>query len=62
MGNLARVRPRCSIHRAILRELGGVFMNKDNIATELNDLIFSGDYDLDDLQDIIGDGDLAEYI
>jgi hypothetical protein len=37
-------------------------MNKDDIAKQLNDLIFSGDYDLDDLQDIIGDGDLAEYI
>ncbi len=37
-------------------------MNKDDIAEQLNDLIFSGDYDLDDLQDIIGDGDLAEYI
>jgi len=37
-------------------------MNKDDIAEQLNDLIFSGDYDLDDLQNIIGDGDLAEYI
>ena len=37
-------------------------MNKDDIAAELNDLIFSGDFDLDDLQNIIGDGDLAEYI
>jgi hypothetical protein len=37
-------------------------MNKDDIAAQLNDLIFSGDFDLDDLQNIIGDGDLAEYI
>lgn len=62
MGHVATIRPRCDIHGAILRELGGVFMNKDDIAEQLNDLIFSGDYDLDDLQNIIGDGDLAEYI
>ena len=62
MGNVATIRPRCDIHGAILRELEGVFMNKDDIAEQLNDLIFSGDYDLDDLQNIIGDGDLAEYI
>jgi hypothetical protein len=56
VGNVATIRPRCDIHGAIFRELEGVFMNKDDIAEQLNDLIFSGDYDLDDLQNIIGVG------
>jgi hypothetical protein len=37
-------------------------MDKDDIVEQLNELIYSGDFDLDDLQDIVGDGDLAEYL
>lgn len=33
------------------------------IIEQLNDLIFSGDdFTLDDLQEIVGDGDLAAYL
>lgn len=33
------------------------------IVEQLNDLIFSGDdFTLDDLQEIVGDGDLAAYL
>jgi hypothetical protein len=35
----------------------------NDIAEQLNDLIFSGDdFTLDDLQNIVGDGDLAAYL
>jgi hypothetical protein len=34
-----------------------------DITEQLNDLIFSGDdFTLDDLQEIVGDGDLAAYL
>lgn len=34
-----------------------------DITEQLNNLIFSGDeFTLDDLQDIVGDGDLAAYL
>lgn len=33
------------------------------IIEQLNDLIFSGDdFTLDDLQEIVGDGDIAAYL
>jgi hypothetical protein len=36
---------------------------KEEIVTQLNDLIYSGEeYDLSDIEDIIGDGDLFEYL
>lgn len=36
---------------------------KEEIVTQLNDLIYSGEeYDLSDIEDIIGDGDLMEYL
>ena len=34
-----------------------------DISDQLNDLIFSGDgFTLDDLQEIVGDGDLSAYL
>ena len=34
-----------------------------DIAEQLNNLIFSGDdFTLDDLQEIVGDGDLSAYL
>jgi hypothetical protein len=36
---------------------------KEEIVTQLNDLIYSGEeYDLSDIEDIIGDGDIFEYL
>ena len=36
---------------------------KEEIITQLNDLIYGEDpYDLSDIEDIIGDGDLFEYL
>ena len=36
---------------------------RENIATRLNEVIYGkGEFSLDDLQDIVGDGDLAEYL
>ena len=36
---------------------------RENIATRLNEVIYGkGEFNLDDLQDIVGDGDLAEYL
>ncbi len=36
---------------------------RENIATRLNKVIYGkGEFRLDDLQDIVGDGDLAEYL
>lgn len=35
----------------------------NDIAEQLNNLIFSGDdFTLDDLQEIVGDGDLSAYL
>lgn len=38
--------------------------SKDEIVTQLNTLIYEGDGDftLSDIEDIIGDGDLFEYL
>lgn len=38
--------------------------SKDEIVTQLNDLIYGGqgDFTLSDIEDIIGDGDLMEYL
>jgi hypothetical protein len=37
--------------------------DKERIAEEVNSLIYSGeDYSIDDLIDIVGDGDPLEYI
>jgi hypothetical protein len=38
--------------------------SKDEIITQLNSLIYEGDGDftLEDIEDIIGDGDLMEYL
>jgi hypothetical protein len=38
--------------------------SKDEIITQLNSLIYEGDGDftLSDIEDIIGDGDLMEYL
>ncbi len=37
---------------------------RESIATRLSEVIYGngGEFDLDDLQDIVGDGDLAEYL
>lgn len=36
---------------------------KEEIVTQLNDLIYGDDpYSLSDIEDIIGDGDLFEYL
>jgi hypothetical protein len=36
---------------------------RESIATQLNQVIYGkGEFNLDDLQDIVGDGDLAEYL
>ena len=36
---------------------------KEEIVTQLNDLIYGEDlYNLSDIEDIIGDGDLFEYL
>ena len=37
---------------------------KEEICQQLNDLIYKGDgtFTLSDIEDIIGDGDLAEYL
>jgi len=36
---------------------------RENISTRLNEVIYGkGEFSLDDLQDIVGDGDLAEYL
>ena len=36
---------------------------KEEIITQLNDLIYGEDpYELSDIEDIIGDGDLFEYL
>lgn len=38
-------------------------MGKDEIAGELNALIYSGDpFTMDDLMDLVGDGDPFEYL
>ena len=38
-------------------------MNKIEIADKLNDLVFSGDaFTIDELMDIVGDGDPFEYL
>jgi hypothetical protein len=41
-----------------------LYENKDDIATALYALIYEGDgdYTLEDIEDIVGDGDLFEYI
>jgi hypothetical protein len=38
--------------------------SKDEISTQLNSLIYEGDGDLtlQDIEDIVGDGDLMEYL
>jgi hypothetical protein len=37
--------------------------NKQEIATQLNDLIYSGsDFTVDDIMDLVGDGDPFEYL
>lgn len=38
--------------------------SKDEIITQLNTLIYegNGDFNLSDIEDIIGDGDLFEYL
>jgi hypothetical protein len=37
--------------------------DKERISGELNSLIYSGkDYSIDDLMDIVGDGDPLEYL
>lgn len=38
--------------------------SKEEIVEQLNDLIYGGDgdFNLSDIEDIIGDGDLFEYI
>ena len=37
---------------------------RESIASRLNEVIYDkdGEFSLDDLQDIVGDGDLAEYL
>ena len=36
---------------------------RESIATQLNEVIYGKtEFNLDDLQDIVGDGDLAEYL
>jgi hypothetical protein len=36
---------------------------RESIATQLNEVIYGkAEFNLDDLQDIVGDGDLAEYL
>ena len=38
-------------------------MSKDEIAGQLNTLIYSGDeFSMDDLMDLVGDGDPFEYL
>ena len=46
------------------RERGGERVSvQENIATQLNQVIYGkAEFNLDDLQDIVGDGDLAEYL
>jgi hypothetical protein len=46
------------------RERGGERVSEqENIASQLNEVIYGkGEFNLDDLQDIVGDGDLAEYL
>ena len=46
------------------REEGGERVReRENIATRLSEVIYGkGEFNLDDLQDIVGDGDLAEYL
>ena len=46
------------------REIGGERVSEqENIATQLNQVIYGkAEFNLDDLQDIVGDGDLAEYL
>ena len=42
---------------------GGRVSERENISTRLNEVIYGkGEFNLDDLQDIVGDGDLAEYL
>ncbi len=37
--------------------------NKQEIAGQLNELIYSGgDFTVDDIMDLVGDGDLFEYL
>ena len=50
--------------RASERARGGERVSEqENIATQLNQVIYGkGEFNLDDLQDIVGDGDLAEYL
>lgn len=37
--------------------------DKERISGELNSLIYSGeDYSIDDLMDIVGDGDIFQYL
>ena len=47
-----------------MRGGGGVIGDtKEEIVTQLNDLIYGNDpYSLADIEDIIGDGDLFEYL
>lgn len=36
---------------------------RESITDQLNEVIYGkGEFSLDDLQDIVGDGDLAEYL
>ena len=46
------------------RESGGERVSEqENIATQLNEVIYGKqEFNLDDLQDIVGDGDLAAYL
>lgn len=46
-----------------IKRVRGQAMGKDEIAGELNALIYSGDpFTMDDLMDLVGDGDPFEYL
>jgi hypothetical protein len=47
-----------------MREMAMIGDSKEEIVDQLNDLIYggNGDFSLSDIEDIIGDGDLMEYI
>ena len=47
----------------LLRRGGERVSEQEIIATRLNEVIYGKqEFNLDDLQDIVGDGDLAEYL
>jgi hypothetical protein len=65
-GEKVSERPNEALDYAEEMELMGLDREseRESIATRLNEVIYGkgGEFDLDDLQDIVGDGDLAEYL